>query len=135
MLDQCHKQVVNALQNAGWDVDPSMYFLRVEGVTVFADIRARHVNGKPRQIIVVEVKCFPDTRSDMDELYQAIGQYVIYRNILKATNKPGTPYLAIPLEAYNRLFRKMVVSATINELQIKLILVDVEREETVRWID
>lgn len=134
MLDQCHEQVVRALQKAGWDVDPGMYFLRVEGVTVFADIRARQINGKPHQIVVVEVKCFPDNRSDMDELYRAIGQYVIYRNVLKATNKPGVPYLAIPLEAYSRLFTKKVVSMTIDELQIKLILVDIEREEIVRWV-
>jgi hypothetical protein len=72
-LDQCHQQIVNALLKAGWSVDPGPYFARQVGITILADIRARQSNGFARQIIIVEVKRFPDSASDQDELYRASG--------------------------------------------------------------
>jgi hypothetical protein len=133
--DSCHQQVVNALLKAGWSVDRQPYFVRTEGITIFADIEAHQTNGKIKQIIVVEVKCFDDKRNDQDELYRAIGQYLIYRHTLAIKKRMIPLYLAIPSTVYERIFTKKVVLDTIKEAKIKLILVDIDQEEIVEWLE
>jgi len=137
-LDYCHQQVVRALRKNGWEIDPRPYFVRIEGLTLFADIQAHRRtsdNGQIQQIIIVEVKCFTDQRSDQDELYRALGQYLLYRSALRARGISSPLYLAIPTLAYLRLFSKSLVLDTVREAGIKLIIVDVDREEVVEWLD
>ncbi|MCA0456765.1 MAG: XisH protein [Chloroflexi bacterium] len=134
VLDSCHQQVVNALRKASWNVTDKPVFLRADGLTIFADIQAQLVNGNIQQIIIVEVKCFADERSDQDELYRAVGQYMLYRSILQL-KAPHLPlYLAVPNLVYERLFRKAIVQNMITGNGIKLIVIDIEREEIVQWI-
>ena len=135
-FDDCHNQVVNALRKAGWDVYPKIYYIETADIVVNPDIQAQHqVNGSSRQIIVVEVKCFVDDSKDQDELYRAIGQYLIYRNVLQVKAISATLYLAIPIVVYQRLFLGEVVSATIRDAAIKLLLIDIDQEEIVQWLD
>ncbi|MBZ0288880.1 MAG: hypothetical protein K8I30_14785 [Anaerolineae bacterium] len=135
-LDSCHEQVVNALHKAGWDVYPKIFYIETEEMIVNPDIQARRqTNGSSSQIVVIEVKCFADEDADQDELYRAIGQYLIYRNVLQVKSISATLYLAIPDQAYQRLFIGAIVSATINESKINLIVVDVDREEIIQWFD
>jgi len=44
-------------------------------------------------------------------------------------------YLAIPIQVYQRLFVKQVVNAIIHESRLKLIVVDLEREEVIQWLE
>jgi len=107
-------------------------------MTLFADIQAQKSdsgNGHAQKIIVVEVKCFPEQRSDQDELYRALGQYLMYRNALRIEGITAPLYLAIPTLAYDRLFSKKLVLDTVREVRIKLIVVDVKREEVIEWLD
>ena len=133
--DSCHHQVMNALRKASWIVDESQVFLRADGLTFFADIQAQHTNGSVQQIIIVEVKCFSDERFDQDELYRAIGQYLIYRSVLQIRAPQLPLYLAIPSSVYDRLFRKSVVQNVIMDNQIKLLVIDVDLEEIIQWVD
>jgi hypothetical protein len=133
--DSCHQQVMNALRKASWIVEESQVFLRADGLTFFADIQAQHTNGSVQQIIVVEVKCFLDERFDQDELYRAIGQYLIYQSVLQLRAPQLPLYLAIPSLVYDRLFRKSIVQNVIVNNRIKLVVVDVELEEIIQWVD
>jgi hypothetical protein len=133
--DVCHQQVMNALQKASWIVDESQVFLRADGLTFYVDIQAQHTNGSVQRIIVVEVKCFSDERSDQDELYRAIGQYLIYRSVLQIRAPQIPLYLAIPSLVYNRLFRKTVVQNVVENNQIKVVVVNLELEEIIQWVD
>ena len=134
-LDSCHEQVVNALEKAGWDVEKAAYVIELDRIRVIPDIRARQINGQVDEILVVEVKCFPNEENYQDELYRAIGQYLVYRTIMEMKAVPAKIYMAIPVFVYNRLFRRQVVAKTIQEAKIRLIVVDIEREEIVQWLD
>jgi hypothetical protein len=134
ILDNCHEQVANALRKASWVVADSPVFLRADGLTFFIDIQAQQVNGSIQQIIVVEVKCFLDERFDQDELYRAIGQYLLYRSVLQIRAVQLPLYLAVPSLVYERLFRKAVVQQVITDSKIKLIVVDIEHEEIIQWV-
>ena len=132
--DSCHQQVMNALRKASWIVEESQVFLRADGLTFFADIQAQHINGSVQQIIIVEVKCFSDERFDQDELYRAIGQYLIYRSALQLRAPQLPLYLAVPSLVYERLFREVVVQQVVRDSQIRLIVVDIELEEIIQWV-
>lgn len=133
-LDSCHPQVVNALQKDGWEITHQSYFIALEDFSVVPDIRARKMNGQRDEIIIIEVKCFTDLRVEQDELYRAVGQYIFYRNALRAKPIHGRLYMAVPLDVYNRLFTTEVVTGIVNDVGIRLIVVDIDREEIVQWL-
>lgn len=135
MQDTCHPQIVNALHKAGWLVTDNVY-LRVEDVIAIADLKAwQNNNGDIQQIIVVEVKCFLNENDDQDELYRAIGQYLMYRSMIAARGLNMPLYLSVPVGAYERLFTKQIVQTVMQESRFKLLIVDIEREEIIRWLD
>jgi hypothetical protein len=92
-LDSCEAAIVHALEKEGWQVLDKPYPIRVivDNRVIFADIRLQQQTNQ-QQIIVVEVKCFPNNRSALDEFYRAIGQYQVYRNGLQLTQN-DTPTL------------------------------------------
>jgi XisH protein len=135
-LDQCHDQIVHALQKAGWDVSQNPYVLPVAGKRrFFIDIYAERgqMNGL-QSIVVVEAKCFENPDTELNEVYTAIGQYVIYRSWLLQKGLGDRLYLAVPVHAYDGVLRQ-VAMATISEIRIKIIVVDVDREEIQQWLE
>ncbi len=133
-LDQCHQQVVRALENDGWIVAKKPTKLYSEDRQVFIDILAeRGANGSQQQIILSEVKCFPDRGDTTREVYIAFGQYLVYRALLAELKRQIPLYLAIPEDAYNEIFDP-VLQRAVNDNQVKLLIVNLETETIVRWI-
>jgi hypothetical protein len=131
-LDSCHPQVVHALEKAGLDVSDNPYSLDTTLNVLFVDIEAWRADGNP--IIVVEVKCFREGTSDMTSLYNAIGQYLVYRNLLSRLRKNRVLYMALPASIYQGMFQFFGMPL-VNELQINLIVVDLDKEEIEQWIE
>ena len=114
-IDKCHEQMKRAFQKAGLQIksDPSYFML--DGRAVYIDLEViRPRNGTQETIMLVEVKCFPDHRSTTRDLYIAIGQYLIYRTVIKRANLPHQVYLPVPetiykqfsMRLYHRLLRR-----------------------------
>jgi XisH protein len=60
-LDQCHDQIVRALEKEGWRVRPMQEQLYTPDRAAFIDIVAsRGANGSSQEILLVEIKCFPN---------------------------------------------------------------------------
>ncbi len=98
-FDACHQQVVRALQKDGWRIQGEHVVIATKSRQAFVDLRAvRDVNGARQQLLLVEVKCFPNRSSTTEEFYVAIGQYIIYRAILVESETSVPLYLAIPDE-------------------------------------
>ena len=132
-LDECHEQVVHALENDGWQVDARPRRLIHEVRLVFIDIQAaKGVNGRRQQILLAEVKCFPDRESTTQELYIAFGQYILYRALLAQEEIDLPLYLAVPLDAYEDIFDSTVMR-TISDNRIKLVIVNIETETISQW--
>lgn len=82
-LDACEPQIIRALEKDGWQIVAKPYQIKIDRRIVFADFSARHVNGDSEHFIVVmEVKCFTNPKTDLTELYTAIGQYQLYLTAL-----------------------------------------------------
>lgn len=134
-FDTCHHQVVSALQKDGWLIDAEQVVISTEKRQGFVDVRAaREVNGTRQQVMFVEVKCFPDRNSTTQELYIAIGQYIIYRAIMVESETVIPLYLAVPDEVFEAVFDSSV-RWSIRESQIKLVIVDLDGEVIKKWIE
>lgn len=132
-IDLCHLQVVHALEKAGWVIVASPLTLETSINDLFVDILASLVSeNETQRIIVVEIKCFTDTSSQMNDLYVAIGQYLVYRDLLAANGITDSLYLAIPSKAYYGIFRSLGMTVAL-KTQIKLIVIDIDQEEIELW--
>lgn len=135
-IDQCEEQVVRALEKSGWLVTHQPFAIRINKSRagyVYADLRLRQKTDN-QTIIVVEVKCFASTRTQLDEFYQAVGQYVSYRNALTINGMQLPVYLSVPSSVYTTFFQIPLIAAVVADIQIKLVVIDLEKEEITQWI-
>ncbi|MEM1328457.1 MAG: element excision factor XisH family protein [Bacteroidota bacterium] len=84
------------------------------------------------KIIYVEIKSMLKTL--VYDFYQAYGQYEFYRESLEDEGIPHPIYLAIPMKAYERVNDVPVLARWIKKHRINLLVIDVEKEEIVKWI-
>lgn len=134
VIDACEPQVIRAFEKAGWVVINHPFTIRLPDASHFyADVRLQHAD---RQIIVVEVKCFPGTRSVLDEMYHAIGQCVVYQAALEKMDLPFNLYLALPLSVYElHLHPPTVLRSALFRAKIRLVVINLELEEIASWLD
>lgn len=134
-FDVCHDQIVRALQKAGWRLENAPHRLHLEFRTVYVDARlSRGSNGRHEQVMLVEVKCFPDEDSTTKELYASIGQCLVYRAMIGRLDLPYSLYLAVPDSIFDKVFDSIVMQI-IEETQIRVVVVNLESESVVQWIE
>jgi hypothetical protein len=134
-LDDCHHHIVSALEKDHWNVGNRPEQFYAPDRTVFIDIRAtRGTNGTSQQILLAEIKCFPDRNSTTRDLYVAFGQYILYRSVLAELQDPTSLYLVIPDTVYTNVFDQ-TAKRTIRDNRIKLIIVSLETETIKEWIE
>jgi Holliday junction resolvase len=134
-LDQCQPQMIRAFDKAGWNVGRNPASLRIDRVErryVFVDLLLQNRSDNST-IIIIEIKCFADERLFLDEFYSALGQYAVYRSALVMNNINAPLYLAVSSEAYNAQFHKEIVQSTLDAIQVKVVVIDLDHEEIVQW--
>ncbi|MUG92572.1 XisH protein [Scytonema sp. UIC 10036] len=134
--DIYHNAVRFALLKDGWEIITEDYTLEYGGDRLYVDIAAEKsiAAEKQGQKILVEVKSFLG-RSFINDLEQAVGQYVVYRDILLETASNFQLYLAITQGTYKSYFHRPLTQMIIKRNQVKLLIVDAESEVIVQWID
>ncbi len=83
--------------------------------------------------IAVEVKSFVGV-SLMNDLENAIGQYVVYRTYLHEVEPGRTLYLAVDAETYTEVFLDFAGTVLLDANQIRLIVVDTLNGVVTQWI-
>jgi len=103
---------------------------------LYADLGAEKplAAEKEDQKIVVEIKVFGSS-SQITELERAIGQYSIYRTILRKNDPVRMLYLAIAEDIYNDFFQRPAIQDIVTEHEIDLLVFDPVQEVIVRWIN
>lgn len=84
--------------------------------------------------IAVEVKSFVSA-SPVNDLEEAVGQYIIYEDILDRLEPERIIYLAIRAEVYAQIFSEPIGQLLLEKKRFKLIVFDALKETIVRWID
>lgn len=135
-LDIIHNSVKNALIKDGWLITDDPYIIQYRRTTLYADLGAERPIAAERngQKLVVEVKSFIGA-SKIQDLKEALGQYDIYRYLLEETAPDRKLYIAISKVAYNTFFTQDVTQLILNKHQLPIIVVDLETEEIMQWIN
>lgn len=133
--DIYHDTVKRALQNANWTITHDPFPLQIGKKRLAIDLGAERLISAEKgfQKIVVEVKSFVG-QSDVRDLEQALGQYILYSQILQEMGVDRQLYLAISEIAYNSIFTIELGKMLLKNKIVKLIVFNDEREEIVAWI-
>lgn len=135
-LDIIHNAVKNALIKNGWSITDDPYVIQYRKTVLYADLGAERPIAAERdgQKLVVEVKSFIGA-SKIQDLKEALGQYDIYRYLLEETAPDRKLYIAISNVAYNTFFTQDVTQLILNKHQLPIIVVGIETEEIMQWIN
>lgn len=133
--DIYHEHVRNALVKDGWKITHDPLWLKWNRKDAYIDLGAERIiiAEKATRKIAVEVKSFVSA-SEMRDLCEAVGQFVLYRRAL-AKNEPRRElFLAVREEVYLRLFTDPDGQELCATEGLKLIVFDEDTQEIVQWI-
>jgi hypothetical protein len=111
------------------------FTLQIGKKRLFADLGAKHLVGaeKDDKKIVVEVKSFIG-KSDVDDLEKAVGQYVVYQQIINKNEPDYLLYLAVTAEANNNIFEVEIGQLLLDNQIVRLIVFNPLDEVITKWI-
>lgn len=124
------------MEKDGWRITDDPYTIEFEDLRVWADLGAEKIFAAEREgrKIVVEVKVF-GAISLVNDFEKALGQYNLYRSVLKLTDTDRELFLAVADEVYERFFRRASIQAIIADQQVKLFVFAPATEEILQWIN
>jgi len=133
--DKYHEHVKEALIKDGWTITHDPYYIDMGSVKYEIDLGAEKLIGatKENQKILVEVKSFLQ-ESIVNEHHKVVGQYINYRIHLRDSDAEKVLFLGIRLDTYELLKELPPLLKSFDECMIKLIIVDVDKKEIVKWI-
>jgi hypothetical protein len=105
---------------------------------IFVDLAAEQENllaaEKGTRQIAVEIKSFLGL-SQMNDLYSALGQFVLYREALLQSEPARELYLAIRQPVFESLFTGSEGESLRERQNLKLIVFDAKKQEIQQWIE
>jgi len=133
--DLLHDIVKKALIKEGWDITHDPFTFSFGGRRVYVDLGAERLMAaeKEGQQIAVEIKSFIGL-SKVNDLERAVGQYAVYKSWLSRTEPERILYLAIDSGAYKELFTDIAGQVLLDDYGIKLIAVNLAKEQIEEWI-
>ena len=134
--DTYHNNVRTALEKDGWTITNDPLTLEIGGRSLFVDLGAEKIFAAEKQgrKIAVEVKSFL-AASPVHDLEEALGQYIVYEDILEVSEPERNIYLAVREEVYLDIFSEPIGQLLLRKKRLKLIVFDSSKEIIVRWID
>ena len=132
--DLYHDVVKAALIKDGWTITDDPFSLEVGGRDLFVDFGAEKllIAQRKNQKIAVEVKSFIGA-SPVSDLEQALGQYLLYEDLIKQLYPERLLYLAIRENTYNSFFQEELVQIVIQSRRLKLLVFDENQEAVIQW--
>jgi hypothetical protein len=104
-----HNNVRTSLEKDGWTITNDPLPLKIGQRTLNVDLGAEKLFAaeKEGRKIAVEVKSFVSA-SPVNDLEEAVGQYIIYEDILERLEPERIIYLAIRAEVYAQIFSEPI---------------------------
>jgi XisH protein len=133
--DIYHDNVKKALLKDGWIITHDPLTLKFGKKDLYVDLGASQLLGaeKAESKIAVEIKSFIG-KSDIDDLEKALGQYVLYQDILDELEPERNLYLAITTSIFNDLFEEPIGKLLLKKRRLKIITFDPKQEVVGQWI-
>lgn len=133
--DALHAAVRTALERDGWTITHDPLVLPIGRHNLFVDLGAQRLLAAERgtERIAVEIKCFSG-RSEVVDLEQALGQYVLYRGLLRRSEPARELLLAITRAAFASLFESDLGRLARDDAALALLVFDPVKEVVVEWL-
>ncbi|HZS87740.1 MAG TPA: element excision factor XisH family protein [Chloroflexota bacterium] len=133
--DIYHAAVKAALIRDGRTITDENYVIWIGRQRVFIDLEAERMVIAAEQgdkKIAVEVKSFVGA-SAVADLRDAVGQYVMYRSVLRRADPERVPYLAIDAETAQTVFAEPLAEYLVDDEQVHLLIVSIDVERILAW--
>ncbi|NEQ68596.1 MAG: fatty-acid synthase [Symploca sp. SIO2D2] len=134
--DIYHDSVKNALIKEQWTITHDPLTLRVGKKDMFVDLGAEKFLAAQKQgrKIAVEIKSFIGP-SEIEDLRNALGQYILYENALELVEPDRILYLAMREVSFYELFEEVIGKYLLEKRLLKIVIFNPEKEVIVKWID
>jgi XisH protein len=134
--DLYHGTVRIALEKDGWTITRDPLTLRIGKRDVFVDLGAEKLIAAQREgkKIAVEIKSFI-SKSFIQDLENALGQYILYLKVLSKLDPERLLYLAVEQQVYINFFSEEIVQILLEDSLTRLIIFDSIQEIVTKWID
>ncbi len=133
--DIYHDQVVNALNKDDWIITDDPLRLQYGTKDFYVDLGAEKLLAAEKEgyKIAVEVKSFIGA-SEIEDLKNAVGQFVIYRSVMEKIEPDRELFLAVRDVVFIDLFEEPIGELLIDTERLKIIVFNAQREVIVKWI-
>ena len=81
----------------------------------------------------MEVKSFSGA-SDVNDLETALGQFILYHDVLEENGPDRRLYLAIPSEILNDLFQEPIGQLLLKRQRVRLLVFEPKQGLIIQWI-
>ena len=132
--DIFHDAVKNALIKDGWTITHDPLRLKWGNDLFYVDLGAEQLltANKGDRKIAVEVKSFVGY-SNMADLENALGQYILYRDIIEELDPDRTLYLAVHEEIFTTIFEESLGQMLVRKNHLKLVVFNKTEEVIIKW--
>lgn len=133
--DIYHLTVKNALIKDGWTITHDPLTLKWGAKNMFVDLGAEQLLGaeKEKNKIAVEIKSFVGP-SDLEDLEKALGQYVLYHDVLVEREPERVLYLAVSKDTAKDIFDEPIGQLLLKNKRLRLIIFEPIQEVILQWI-
>ncbi|MGK5093576.1 element excision factor XisH family protein [Deltaproteobacteria bacterium TL4] len=133
--DIYHDAVKKALIKENWHITHDPFKLKWGAKDLYVDLGAEKLLAaeKDSSKIAVEVKSFVGA-SDVKDLEEAVGQYVVYHAVLDQIEPDRKLYLAVREDVYHEVFEEPLGKLLQVCQHIQLLIFDEDQERIVTWI-
>jgi XisH protein len=133
--DLFHDCVKLALIKDGWQISHDPYSLKIGKKDLFVDLGAEKLITAEKGVvkIAVEIKSFVSP-SEIQDLENALGQYILYQNVLQRIEPERVLYLAIREAVFYKLFEQEVGQILLENKILKILTFNPDTEVITKWI-
>lgn len=132
--DLYHDTIKSALIADDWNITHDPYSLKVLGFQQSIDLGAEKILAAEKENlkIAVEIKSFTGN-SFIYDFHHALGQYVNYKIALRKKEPDRVLYLGVTKEIFDNYFDSPAVLEAIDEVEMKILVVEVNAPKIVEW--
>ncbi len=133
--DKFHYEVKQALVYEGWNITDDPLYIKIGTIPLQIDLGAEKIIGaeKDGEKIAVEIKTF-SLLSFNTAFYDAVGQYIVYREALEIIESERVLYLAMPIDTYEEYGSELLIQRVLTKNKIKIILYESSTQHIVSWL-
>lgn len=134
--DYYHEKVRKALEKDGWTITHDPYRLKLtRRKNLYIDLGAEQLIAAEKDIqkIAIEIKSFRGA-SEMKDLEEAVGQFVLYERLLKRYEPDRKLYLAVSDKIQKSIFEEEAGQVLLEDKILRLVTFNINQEKITRWI-